>query len=1522
MFCLLFDKTGRYVFTGADDLLVKMWGASNGRLYFTFRGASAEISDMAVSEDNRLLAAGSTDKIIRVWCLATAAPVAVLSKHTGTITALHFCPCAAPGVSNYLAATSGDGSVSFWRYQLNKVTKGKKRAVFDPDPTRYYEKMRPGGAQMICAAFSPGGMFLATGSVDHHVRVYMMEGEHGPVKVLEQEAHTERVDSIQWANKPGLRFISGSKDGTARLWRFQTGAWHSAVLKMTAKDGRSVTFNKEKNVEEPLRVTMVNWVCDDSRVVTAVSDSSLCVWDPNTQALLQRLVGHKDEVYVLEPHPSLPDLLMSGAHDGFLIIWNIATNTTMFQHHNTVDGGTGTVQGNAAIYDAKWGPDHHHIAASDSHGHILFFSPASSEKRGSGYSRCPEEMFFHTDYRPLLRDAAHHVVDEQTQLAPHLLPPPFLVDIEGNPYPADIQRMVPGREHLNDKEALVPEVAEQEARPLPEQRRSLDSAPQPAPAPASNIDDLIAELAAGSTGVGAPPPPEPAVHSEHSYAAGPAPGPANPPEAEARGDARSAPASANMELQGSVWRKRNLIRAAEYRRPNADLSERKAKGVEERRFYKAEMARRRHSSGMGGSSVGYHEGVLPPGVLPPGKGRVRNRNPARVRAGATATRSAPARPEPTVRQEDSESSSHESDQDFRESSITDSSLSESDLEEASGDSSASTDYSDWGDNNLTPPKRTAKPSGKQSKPASASEDDTEQQQPGPSRYFRRKKYPFDTSKMENIPMEYHPSAWLAGHIPKKSPYFPQMGDEVMYLKQGHLGYINLVKQRNAYKIQSKEQAWLKRDDLRVQELVKVVGIKYDIRPPRLCCLKLALVDPDGGDVSGKAFSIKYHDMNDVVDFLVLRHNYESSMAVTWNAGDRYRCQIEDQWWHGQVVEVSPLDPLCPESPFLSIRCLWDSGEEERLSPWDLEHIPDGEEEREGEVTKEEIERHLYCPSNDEWRGLNQKSECQRISTGLAEVMELAASESFNYPVDLTAFPDYMLEIQYPMDFTLIKSRLDNLFYRRSTAVQFDVRYIATNTECYNRPKTDIVKFARIVTDLVLRIIQDPALTDINREYHRLVENFKWEDTQEASSRDKSRKARRSQDSSKDSPNPKQWKHDCNEMLNKMFADKDSLPFRAAVDEEEYPDYHRLITTPMDLTQIRESLRVGEYDTPMDLQKDMMLMFSNSFSYNTDRKSTVVSMTKRMKEKFLDDYQAVLTNWRKVNRRIGFLKNKFGKSPIKTPSKKTPSKDSKKSKKVEKYRSEDSDDDDDEEPPPSRKSNGKRNLQMEAFESPDDEDQPRSKDKGKGKGKGKSSKKVTNPAAPQPPPVEEESEDDTPISRRTPKKKSINKNGVKDFRKHKPRYKKDSEEEEEEEEEDELEDEDEDEEEAEETPITTSEDEEVIRKPRKSESQKKKKRLKESWEYSDPKVRPKRSAKAIKHNESESEEEEEEEKVPYKKRATTKPSMIIDPGKLTLDCSLLRLCIIRRGPQSSQEALRRYPSKTSGKACLYFPLLLI
>lgn len=66
-----------------------------------------------------------------------------------------------------------------------------------------------------------------------------------------------------------------------------------------------------------------------------------------------------------------------------------------------------------------------------------------------------------------------------------------------------------------------------------------------------------------------------------------------------------------------------------------------------------------------------------------------------------------------------------------------------------------------------------------------------------------------------------------------------------------------------------------------------MGIKYEIKPPRLCCLKLAVIE-ENGKLTGDNFTIKYHDMADVLDFLVLKQTYDIAMARNWTVGDRYK----------------------------------------------------------------------------------------------------------------------------------------------------------------------------------------------------------------------------------------------------------------------------------------------------------------------------------------------------------------------------------------------------------------------------------------------------------------------------------------------------------------------------------------------------------------------------------------------------------------------------------------------------------
>lgn len=73
---------------GSDDCLVKIWATDDGRLLATLRGHAAEISDMAVNYENTLLASAGCDKMIRVWCLRTCAPITVLQGHTASITSI------------------------------------------------------------------------------------------------------------------------------------------------------------------------------------------------------------------------------------------------------------------------------------------------------------------------------------------------------------------------------------------------------------------------------------------------------------------------------------------------------------------------------------------------------------------------------------------------------------------------------------------------------------------------------------------------------------------------------------------------------------------------------------------------------------------------------------------------------------------------------------------------------------------------------------------------------------------------------------------------------------------------------------------------------------------------------------------------------------------------------------------------------------------------------------------------------------------------------------------------------------------------------------------------------------------------------------------------------------------------------------------------------------------------------------------------------------------------------------------
>ena len=70
--------------------------------------------------------------------------------------------------------------------------------------------------------------------------------------------------------------------------------------------------------------------------------------------------------------------------------------------------------------------------------------------------------------------------------------------------------------------------------------------------------------------------------------------------------------------------------------------------------------------------------------------------------------------------------------------------------------------------------------------------------------------------VKEVPPEFRPPDWLTTSVPTKAPYFPQIGDEVIYFRQGHQLYVDAVRSSGAYNIDQSTLPCHKLSSLRVR----------------------------------------------------------------------------------------------------------------------------------------------------------------------------------------------------------------------------------------------------------------------------------------------------------------------------------------------------------------------------------------------------------------------------------------------------------------------------------------------------------------------------------------------------------------------------------------------------------------------------------------------------------------------------------------------------------------------------------
>ncbi|XP_074535944.1 PH-interacting protein isoform X2 [Halichoeres trimaculatus] len=1237
VYCIAFDRTGLRIFTGSDDCLVKIWSSFDGRLHSTLRGHSAEITDLAVNYENTLIAAGSCDKTIRVWCLRTCAPVAVLQGHSGSITSLQFSPFA-KGSKRYMLSTGTDATVCFWQWDVHNNN-------FSDRPHKFTERPRP-GVQTVCSSFSPGGMFLATGSTDDVIRIYYL-GSGSPEKVSELHEHTDKVDSIQFCHS-GERFVSGSRDGTARIWKLhQRQQWRCILLNMSATLP-GAELSDEETYFKP-KVTMVAWDRHDNTVITAVNNHLLKVWNSYTGQLLHILKGHEAEVFVLEPHPFDPRIILSAGHDGNIFIWDLLRGENTQHYFNMIEG-----QGHGAVFDCKFTPDGQRFASTDSHGHLLIFGFGSSKP----YEKLPDQVFFHTDYRPLIRDSNGFVLDEQTQQAPHLMPPPFLVDVDGNPHPPRYQRLVPGRENIaaehlvpqlgyvatSDGEVVEQVISQQTAEHdevVVRRVNLLDEAIRHLQQQQDRQNQQVTEAVPGArTG------PEGQAEAQ-GPALIPAPNTPRRVSVNERADVQSPP-NVGLRRSGQVEGVRQMHQNA----PRSQIATERDLQAWRHRVVVPELA---PSSYRDQEEIRTAKGEEETLLYCAKKRRIINNicgddsddEPSSTKQASDALDFM------DLSCEEGEETASSEDNELEGSDLD----SSNDEEEWNSDSSrhTSSEYSDWTADagiNLQPSTPLSSRKRRQRRLSSSDEDEDdknegeEEKQQSDEEEKPLKKSKEKAKKANNksprrpkarpsinreVSNEFRPSPWITDVIPRKSPFVPQMGDEVIYFRQGHEAYVEAVSRNDVYPINLDKQPW-KKMVVRDQEFVKITGIKYEVCPPTLCCLKLTLIDSGTGKITDKSFSIKYHDMPDVIDFLVLRQSYDEALRRNWQQNDRFRSVIDDAWWFGTIDCQEPYQLEYPDSHFQCFKVRWDNGEQEKLSPWDLEPIPDDAQQPDTEgggipVTADEMSELMYKPLPGEWGERSRDEECERIIAGIDQLITVEIAAPFSGPVDLVQYPSYCTVIAYPTDLGTIRLRLLNRFYRRLSALIWDARYIAHNARTFNEPSSKIAHSAKIITNVLLKFFNDTGCTDIMGIYNAVEEMDDDDEEEDAEAPGTSSGHRLRQRSVEVVPDRDAWKDQCKSLMNYIFSCEDSEPFRQPVDPLNYPDYHDIIDTPMDFGTVKRNLEEEGYENPIELCKDARLIFANAKAYTPNKRSKIYSMTLRLSAFFEEHMRTIISEYK-------------------------------------------------------------------------------------------------------------------------------------------------------------------------------------------------------------------------------------------------------------------------------------------------------
>ncbi|RKZ53210.1 MAG: hypothetical protein DRR16_03840 [Candidatus Parabeggiatoa sp. nov. 3] len=272
--CVALSPNGRYALFGGNSRTLWRWDLQSGKLQ-ALLGHTDIISSVTFSPQGRYALSGSRDRTVRLWDIEQGRLKHTYRGHSGLVSSVRFSS------ADYALSGSYDKTMRLWNNQSQT----------------FEQRFRGNSDWVLSVAFSPNGQTVLSGSRDHKMRLWDINGSQ--VRTFWGQAYIHSVNFLD-----GQRIVSGNGDGTVQIWDINSGR-----VSQTLRGHRDAVFSVD--------------VSQEGRLVSGSLDNTLRLWDTNTGQTLQTFKGHTDDVYAVSfSHDG--HRILSGGNDG-LILWQSET---------------------------------------------------------------------------------------------------------------------------------------------------------------------------------------------------------------------------------------------------------------------------------------------------------------------------------------------------------------------------------------------------------------------------------------------------------------------------------------------------------------------------------------------------------------------------------------------------------------------------------------------------------------------------------------------------------------------------------------------------------------------------------------------------------------------------------------------------------------------------------------------------------------------------------------------------------------------------------------------------------------------------------------------------------------------------------------------------------------------------------------------------------------------------------------------------------------------------------------------